>query len=509
MATNLNALKPTTDIQTVAAFVNQQAANGMARIAPEIFYSKQLLDTIRLGADEFPYLRYCEASPIEDRADKLYIRRWAALEGHTTPLAEGVPPQADKGSVMKYELDAKQYGRYMEFTDKVDFKIVDPVIAHYSAEYSIVAVETLDLLARNAFMLSAQKFYAKGALGADGFNFTAGATDGKPNMTDLRKIALSMKNALVKPRSNGKYHVIAGPDFFYDMISDPTVEKFMTINNTTKTMYEDSMLIPMFGLEFYETLVCPISGEYTDYAGKKRLKIWATANKAVGNSTGATTNVIDLTEGAYVAQSDKYNKDRMTGQDASYIPDRALWVIPNGYKEFKMMHVLVLGKDAMLRTGLRGEDSAKMYVKGLGSAGVLDPIDQRQSIGFKINSVGFGSTRPEAIVDYVCVPSMLNETSIYDFEYPAPAAVADPTANPNGGEVAADSTVALASTTTGAAIYYTFGATSNPLTDADAELYASDNKPTITAETLVLKFIAVHPGMANSAVVTKTFTLAT
>ena len=49
-----------------------------------------------------------------------------------------------------------------------------------------------------------------------------------------------------------------------------------------------------------------------------------------------------------------------------------------------------------------------MYVKALGSAGVLDPIDQRQSIGFKINSVGFGSTRPEAVAIYYCVPTQLN-----------------------------------------------------------------------------------------------------
>jgi hypothetical protein len=49
-----------------------------------------------------------------------------------------------------------------------------------------------------------------------------------------------------------------------------------------------------------------------------------------------------------------------------------------------------------------------MYVKQKGTTGVLDPIDQRQSIGFKINSVGFGSTRLEAIVDYLCIPSMAN-----------------------------------------------------------------------------------------------------
>ena len=62
----------------------------------------------------------------------------------------------------------------------------------------------------------------------------------------------------------------------------------------------------------------------------------------------------------------------------------------------------------MLFRSLAGEGNAKMYVKGLGTTGVLDPIDQRQSIGFKINSVGFASTRLEAVVDYMNIPTQLN-----------------------------------------------------------------------------------------------------
>ena len=34
------------------------------------------------------------------------------------------------------------------------------------------------------------------------------------------------------------------------MISDEVVEKYMTINNTTKTMYDNSKLVPMFDMEF-------------------------------------------------------------------------------------------------------------------------------------------------------------------------------------------------------------------------------------------------------------------
>ena len=52
----------------------------------------------------------------------------------------------------------------MEFSDRVDFKIVDPVIAHYTKEYSLVAMETLDLLSRETLFSVAQKYYAGGAL---------------------------------------------------------------------------------------------------------------------------------------------------------------------------------------------------------------------------------------------------------------------------------------------------------------------------------------------------------
>ena len=107
-------------------------------------------------------------------------------------------------------------------------------------------------------------------------------------------------------------------------------------------------------------------------------------------------------------------KDSRTGKDGSYIPAHtdydagAETLVEGGFSILKVQHTLILGKDALVRTGLQGEGNAKMYVKPLGSTGVLDPIDQRQSIGFKINSVGFGSVRTEAVVDYINVPTQLN-----------------------------------------------------------------------------------------------------
>ena len=409
-------LNATADINT---WVELATKAGKGVINPEVFYNKQLLDTIRLDADQYVYFRLADTQPIGDKADKLQLRRWAPLQAHTTPLTEGVPPMSDKGSVEKYEIQANQYGRYMEFTDKVDFQVVDPIIAHYTQEYSLVAMETLDLLAKEALFAVANTYYASKVSGAarvacDDFEDLDLACT--PSMNDLRKIILDLKKKLVKPRNNGRFHVIGSPEFYFDMISDPIVEKYMTYNQTTATMYSDSRLVPMFEMEFYEAQTVPTHGKFVKNQKKACRMI---------SSTGVLSTITEDTDmggsGSGKVYGDiaaGYVKDTRTNQDASWIPAHKDFKLDEytttgggasgGLKEFKAQHILVLGKDALIRTGLTGEDQVRVYVKEKGSSGVIDPIDQRQSIGFKINSVGFGSARTEAIVDYICVPSMVN-----------------------------------------------------------------------------------------------------
>jgi hypothetical protein len=388
----LNALNPVANINS---FIEYFTNHGY-QIRPELFYDKQLLDTIRLDESHFVFYRLANTTPIQGNAEKLQIRRWAPLQAHTTPLAEGVPPFSDKGSMESYEIGTFSYGRYMEFTDRVDFETIDPVIAHDTKEYAIVAMETLDLLAREALTTVAQAAYANAKA-----NFADLEIGDVPTLNDLRIIALSMKKQLVKPRNGNRYHVIGTPDFFFDMISDPLVEKYMTINQSTKGFYEDMGPIPaMFGLEFYETMHIDDSGEYTTADGTFLKVFKVESNGKVSYQT--------LDESKKVAAEDNYVRDSRTGMKASYIPDLTKWEIPEGYSELKVHRVFVLGADCLTRTEIAGQGNAKMYVKPLGSAGVLDPIDQRQSIGFKINSVGFGSTRTEAVVCYYCVPSQAN-----------------------------------------------------------------------------------------------------
>ena len=332
-------------------------------------------------------------------------------------------------------MQADQYGRYMEFTDKVDFKVVDPVVAHYSKEYSIVAIETLDLLAQHTLLTVSQKYFAGGAA-----NHGALRLWSKPEIADLRLIGLSLKKQLVKPRSNGKFHVLVSPEFVYDMLDDEYIQNYMKINQTTAQIYDNGTLIPLFGFEFYEVMNCPVTWTYKKADNKMYFIQYQILNATASggsyvkptlsgytveefpdqdyttitaNSTYFAFKETEVTsEAAAIAAG--YENDSRTGKAASYIPAHtdydagALTLLDANSSALKFQHSLILGKDALARTGLAGEGNAKMYVKPLGSTGVLDPIDQRQSIGFKINSVGFGSVRTEAVVDYINVPTQLN-----------------------------------------------------------------------------------------------------
>ena len=69
----------------------------------------------------------------------------------------------------------------------------------------------------------------------------------------------------------------------------------------------------------------------------------------------------------------------------------------------------VLGEEAYAITKLEGA-GLRVISKGLGSAGVEDPLDQRQSIGWKITGFGVKVLQPLALVNYISIPTFIDPT---------------------------------------------------------------------------------------------------
>jgi N4-gp56 family major capsid protein len=61
---------------------------------------------------------------------------------------------------------------------------------------------------------------------------------------------------------------------------------------------------------------------------------------------------------------------------------------------------IFIGKDAFGTTEISGQGAVKTIVKGLGSAGTADPLDQRKTIGWKLNAFGAIRLEEPAITRY-------------------------------------------------------------------------------------------------------------
>ena len=427
----------------------------------EYFYDQMLLDTIKLGSEHNVFLKYCKVKSLPKGNEKFLLRRWGGLTEHTYPLAEGVPPKSDHMASESFEGTYQQYGRYMEFTDRVEFNLIDDVITHYSMELGDVAVRTAERLCREELEANAGENYA----GAKKFyELCIGDTVG---IEDYRLQALKFARRLVKP-INGKYHIICSPEHIYDLVNDPLVDKYMRYTQTAEPLVSGQP-VNLFNLTFEETmlddyaygytemsnpgiykdgsdecvrLVVPVSGvlyyinvkidssqvvpgsnpaadvalesgkSYVDDAALVIKKTVAEGylkdgsyipSKVSLDINGALTALGLLTLGNYTIAVTKRNAT--TGAtEAATIKLSELVAAKDSIRQLPVHKSFMFGDEFIYKTGIDGEMNAKFYVKEKGSAGVLDPIDQRQSVGFKINTLGFNTVRPEAMVQFIFVP---------------------------------------------------------------------------------------------------------
>jgi hypothetical protein len=429
--TNLAAV---TDINRIVHMINQ----GGYDISPTQFYDMMLLDSIKLGNENYVHLKHTENYTLPAGTQKLQKRRWGGLTAHTTPLLEGIPPVPDKTSMESITFTATAFGRYMEFTDRVKLDQIDPILAHYTKELGDVAVRTLERYARETMLSAASKLFPGNKLSVGELEI-----GDKITIADLRFAALRMARLLVKP-INGYFNYICSPEFLYDFMDDPLVEKYMQINQTTKSLFDDGKPFPMFQIQFIQTMLDEHYTPELDNVGEwyngsaYNLRVYAVDGQKVyySNVPAAKRSVNSATsylhDGTAIAAGQKVSwnlTDWTTATTTSIIEINfgadpvtrtTLTVVASGatgpqinkvdadalvWNQLPVHKGILYGTEGLVKIGIAGEQNAKTYVKALGSAGVLDPIDQRQTIGFKINSIGFGILRDEAIVVTFSVPT--------------------------------------------------------------------------------------------------------
>lgn len=133
-------------------------------------------------------------------------------------------------------------------------------------------------------------------------------------------------------------------------------------------------------------------------------KITVTANKYEigkddwGNPTRSYSDITDL----HLTNT----KVTIEGVEVALGTAIAEWINEGEFYPLPVHRGILFGDEAMIKINMEGvSDSPQIIIKPLGSAGVNDPLNQRQSIGFRVDGFGLAIKRPEALCVTYSVPT--------------------------------------------------------------------------------------------------------
>lgn len=485
-ATALLPLHSLQNVNTVIGMLYDENGVYRAGFDPNIFYNTILIDTLKYGEENYVHLKAAESLTIRRGDNVARFRRWAGLTPSLTPLKEGIPPAPDKHAYETIEVgNVFSFGRWSEYTDKIDLSIVNEVIAERSVQYGEVANQTKELYARKTWLATPNEFFAAFKAGFGSIAFGDEIT-----LDDLRFLVARMKRMMVKP-VGGKYNYVCSAEFINGLIDDPRIKQYMEIEQTTGKLWTSGETFDMFELTFIPTMLDEFAypdiefpGVYEKADATEVIRLYAVQNVS---ATVATFFYLDVHQDFVIAGSGNtevkakvYVNGTSYLKDGSAIEELVRWevgatptttfptlvvgniqgtlseaiaarcrvmkstrtltansfgVLVPGYTaleavtsasgatsgadlaainslidagEFMQLPVhrgILFGAEALVKLVMEGvSDAPKIIIKSLGSSGVADPIDQRQSIGFKVDGFGLAIKRPEAVVVTYGIP---------------------------------------------------------------------------------------------------------
>ena len=385
----------------------QSPLQGPGVMQPAAVYSKIMLKTIELTESDYVFdgLATERTMPSNNGANEIVFKRMLSLAAHTQPLVEGIPPASDQGRMVAIKASTNSYGRVMKFTDKVNWAVVDPLISEYTRQLSLKIPETKDILAQEALLAECQTYYAakktKSSTDSDILTPVAGGDvthikyltpDCSPTIDEFRKIVLSMEAAKVRPSRGSNFLALVSSAVMFDLITDKRVKEFMKFASTGEA-YKNDVVIDLFSLTFKKAKTIKTDNTYLDGDGNLIY---------IYHSPSEETNYLSKKPITELGASETVKAVSLDDKSESDVAKSAL---PDDIDLLNVHHSFVIGEEALYRIGVEGHTAPQFIKKELGSAGTEDPLNQRQSIGWKIDTLGYKVVNPDAVVDYMSVPT--------------------------------------------------------------------------------------------------------
>lgn len=288
------------------------------------FYDRRLL---RKAFPRLIHSLYAQTRDLPSNGSAVIkFRRYSLLTAATTPLTEGVTPAGSTLSKTDVSATVAQYGDYVTMTDKLMFTTTDPVLSEANSILAQQAGNTLDQLTRDVIIAGTTVQYASTAVARN--QITAAM---KLNLAEIQEAVRTLKQ-----------------------------------NNADKIT---EMIDPSDGVGTQSVDACFIgfvhpnaSFDLKNATGFTKVKDYAQPGKALPGEIGT------LDEVRFIEST---NAKVFTGA---------------GSAGADVYGTLIIGSDFYAQSRIAGE-AMKNIIKPLGSGGTADPLDQRQTSGWKATFV--------------------------------------------------------------------------------------------------------------------------
>ena len=372
-------------------------------LSPEMktFYSRQLIE---LAGPRMVHDQFAAKRPIPKNNGKtIEFRRFDRLPKALKPITEGVTPDGNKLNVIPLTAQVEQYGDYVAVSDVLELTAIDPVLVEANKALANQAAVTLDTITREVLVAGTNKMFAPKE---DGTEVTLRA-DVTADCTLTPAVIRRAVNKLKRqnaPMIDGSYVAIIHPDIACDLQGNEEwieAHKYAQPENIF-----NGEIGRMAGCRFIESTEAKIIGPGEIVTGMSRMTL-----RTALNGTGSTTIAVEeeITSEQVTALSERISggetvKIYVGGKEAEVASATAgaagaasLTVkatVANveagalvcgggaGADGSAIYCTIFLGDGAYGVTEINGGGLQYIY-KPLGSAGTSDPLNQRETSGWK------------------------------------------------------------------------------------------------------------------------------
>lgn len=310
-------------------------------------------------------------------------------------LVEGVTPEGLKISQVHVEAAVKQYGAYTEVSDLLRRTSYDNVMEGSTALLGEFVGTVIEWVTRDKMNAGTNVQYA-------GSNLNRLALDGSDKLTtvEIRKAVRTLKKAKARmftDKGADHFKCICSPDATYDLQDDPDW-KDVSKYSDPKNIYKGEIGM-LYGVRFIESTEAKVfeqsvlnavaadtnnsatfvladdpSEEAVEYLSVPGNKIKIGSTEYVIASYAPATKTVTLSAAASLSEGDIVYSEDAGACDAT------------SKAGIDVHSALVFGEDAYGVIDIDGSGTMETIIKPPGSGGTTDPLNQRATVGAKVEA---------------------------------------------------------------------------------------------------------------------------